>query len=188
MRNLAKVPADPCPEFKARRHRIYQVPSRSIARRLADGTRAGCADLLPSARCLLRWTTSRPASRTCRMPVTHRRVGPHHEPAGAAVRRGTPAAQDHPQCLRREARPQAHVRRHDPCRRTLARSAVHRVRLAADRRRQNGLRPRISDFNKSLARPAQSRLFQQTPTLTLLKIVRTITPLGSREPLTTFHR
>ena len=133
MRNLAaKVSADPWPEFKARVTACYQAPrARSPANwrpASAPITPTSCPVRSPVSR-----TISRPASRTCacrsRIVVSQGRRTPR-----TAVRRGTAAAENHSQWLRREAGAQAHVRRADPSRRTMARSALHGVRTPTDRR------------------------------------------------------
>jgi transposase-like protein len=73
MRNLAaKVPADPWLEFKARVSACYQAPSRAIARQLAAGIRADCADLLPSALACFEDDFEACVAHL-RLPVTHRR-------------------------------------------------------------------------------------------------------------------
>ena len=117
MRNLAaKVPEDLWPEVKARVTAAYQAPSRAIARDLATGVLADYEAELPSATaCFM--DDFEACIAHLRMPIAHRPppCDPHHGPPGASVRRGAPAAQDHSQRLRREGRPQAHVRRHDPC-------------------------------------------------------------------------
>jgi len=75
------------------------------------------------------WTTSKPASAHPGHPSPR---DADDKPLGEAVRRGAPAAQDHPQRLRRKAGPQAHVRRHDPRRRVLARGTdFERRQMAA---------------------------------------------------------
>ena len=133
MRNLAaKVPEDQWPEFKARATAAYQAPSRAIARELAAGVVADFETELPSAVACFMDDFEAGLHRAPQDAGHPPSGGPHHEPAGASVRRGTPAAQDHPQCLWREARPQAHVRRHDPGRRTLASDQNHRLRASPD--------------------------------------------------------
>jgi transposase-like protein len=136
LRNLAaKVPEDVWPEFKARATAAYQAPSRAIARELAAGVVADFEAALPSAVALLPGRLRglyRAPEDAGHAPPRHS----HNQPPGTPVRRGAPTAQDHPQRLRREAGPQAHVRRHDPRRRALASDQRHRLRAPSDDRRQ----------------------------------------------------
>jgi putative transposase len=120
MRNLAaKVPEDLWPELKARVQACYQAPSRVIGDCLLRGRLRSLHRAFAHA--------DHPSPRD-----------QDHEPPRALVRRGAPAAQDHPQRLRREARPQADVRRHDPRRRALAGDQTHRLRAPPDGSRQAG--------------------------------------------------
>ena len=75
------------------------------------------------------------------------------------VRREAPALEDHPQRLRREACPQAHVRRHDPHRRMLAGNQGHRLRAPPDGGCQKGVRSRI----RGPKRPRAKNLGQCRP-------------------------
>ena len=138
MRNLAaKAPEDQWPELKARVQACYQAPSRAIARDLAAGVVADYGRDLPSARCLLRGRLRSLHRASAHADHPSPRDQDHESPR-APVRRGAPAAQDHPQRLRREARPQADVRRHDPRRRALAGDQAHRLRAPPDGGRQAG--------------------------------------------------
>ena len=159
MRNLAaKVPEDLWPEFKARVTAAYQAPSRAIARDLANGAVADYQAKLPSATACFE-DDFEACIAHLRMPITHPPRDQDHESPRAPVRRGAPAAQDHPQRLRREGRPQAHVRRHDPRRRALAGHQGQRARAPSDARRQRGARPRIRDPE----RPRHKGLSSCTP-------------------------
>jgi hypothetical protein len=103
MRNLAaKVPADPWPQFKAQVTACYQAPSRAIARQLAAGIRGDYVNTLPSALACFE-DDFEACIAHLRLPVTHRRFIRDHESPRAAIRRGAPAAKDHPQRLRRKS-------------------------------------------------------------------------------------
>ena len=80
LRNLAaKVPEDLWPEFKARVSAAYQAPSRAIARDLAAGVLADYQAELPSATACFE-DDFEACIAHLRMPITHRRRDPHHEP------------------------------------------------------------------------------------------------------------
>ncbi|MCP4382332.1 MAG: hypothetical protein GY798_13115 [Hyphomicrobiales bacterium] len=131
MRNLAaKVSEDAWPDFKLRVQAACQAPSRAIARDLAEA----CRVPWPAS-----WMILKPASLicACRLPIAEH---PNDQSARAFVPRGAPAAEDHPQRLRRKSSPQAHVRRDDESRRTLARRQGHRLRMTSDERTQTGTR------------------------------------------------
>ena len=96
------------------------------------------------------------------------------EPPRTAVRRGTAKAENHSQWLRREAGAQAHVRRPHPSRRTMARSALHRVRAPTDRRCQKRTRRRISRFNHAAGPVSPAPSFQQIQALTRLQARRQV--------------
>ena len=66
-------------------------------------------------------------------------------------------------------------------------AVVHRVRLAADRRRQTDFDHEYQTSTRRWHGPL-SPAFPANPYLDLAEDRLTITPLGSREPLTTFHR
>ena len=112
-------------------------PSRAIARQLATGIRADYANVLPSALACFEddfeSCIAQPAAAGHAPPLRS-----HHQSPRTAIRRGTATAENHSQWLRREAGAQAHVRSAHPGRRTLARSALHRIRAAPDRRSQEG--------------------------------------------------
>ncbi len=139
MRNLAiKVSADLWPEFMARVAACYQAPSRAIARELASAIRADYAVLAPSALACFD-DDFEACIAHLRLPLTSASDA-NDEPARTVVRRGAPAPEDRPQRLRREAGVETHVRRSDPRRRALARTALHRVRASSARRATQGTR------------------------------------------------
>ena len=160
MRNLAaKVPEDVWPEFKVRATACYQAPSRAIARDLAEGV----VDDFEACIAHLRVPIAPPGD-------------PHDEPAGAPLRRGTQALEDHPQRVRRKTRPQAHVRRHDPRRRAVASHQAHRLRAPPDGRPQKGARSRI----RGPIRPCQAALERSDRR----QIIQQFLDLTTRSPAT----
>ena len=118
--------AEPGHRPRSRRRRRRRLrPRPALGRRLLRGRLRGL---------------HRPPAHTGHPPPGH----PHHEPSRAALSRGAPPAEDHPQRLRRAARAQAHVRCDDPRRRPVASHQVHRLRAPPDRRSQRGPRQRVS--------------------------------------------
>jgi transposase-like protein len=166
MRNLAvKVPTDLWPEFKTRVSACYQAPSRAIARRLAAGIRADSADPLPSALACFEDDFEACVAHL-RLPVTHRRFIRTTNLLERLFVEERRRLKIIPQRLRREAGAHTHVRRAHPRRRTLARPALHRVRAAPDRRRQNGTRPGIPSFDHAAGPVIPAPRFQQIRALT----------------------
>ena len=107
----------------------------AIARQLAAGIRADYANALPSA--LVCFEDDFEGLHRAPAPAGHASsLRKDDEPPRMAVRQGKAAAENHSQWLRREAGAQAHVRRADPSRRTMARPALHRVQTPTDRRCQ----------------------------------------------------
>jgi hypothetical protein len=97
MRHLAaKVPEDLWGEFEARAAAADPAPSRKIARTLANGVRADDGDDLAHA------VTGFMAD--VEAWIAHLGLPPpgdaNDESAGAAVRGGAPASEDHPRCVR----------------------------------------------------------------------------------------
>ena len=138
MRNLAaKVSADPWSEFKARVTACYQAPSRAIARQLATGIRADYANVLPSALACFE-DDFESCIAHLRLPVTHRRfvrttnllerLFVEERRRLKIIPNGFGEKPCSSSCSERSSGP-----------RTLARSALHRIRAAPDRRNQEGL-------------------------------------------------
>lgn len=136
MRNpAAKVPEDVRPAVKARVRAVYQAPGRAIARDPATGVVDDFGRDPPSALACFDDDFAACVARL-RLPVTHRRAV--RKPPRAPPRRGAPAAEDHPERLRRAPRSDAHARRHDPRRSAPALDPVHRLRTPPDSRHQKG--------------------------------------------------
>jgi transposase-like protein len=172
MRNPAvKVPTDRWPELKARVTACYQAPPRAIARDLAIGIRAAYARTLPSAVACLEDDLEACIAHL-RLPVTHRRAARTTNPLERLFveddpQRGSSAAEDHPQRLRREGGAQADARGADPGGRSLARPALQRVRAPADRGRAPGARRRIRGDHHPFRQTISAARFQQDCALTL---------------------
>ncbi len=166
MRNLtAKVSADPWPEFKARVTACYQAPSRAIARQLAAGIRADYANVLPSALACFE-DDFEACIAHLRLPVTHRRFARTTNLLERLFVEERRRLKNHSQWLRREAGAQADVRRPHPSRRTMAWSALLRVRAPTDRSCQKRTRRRISRFNHAAGPVSPAPSFQQIQALT----------------------
>src|SRR5262249_16216247 len=84
----------------------------------------------------------------------------------ALVRRRTSADEDRAECFRREARPEADVRRAHPRCRKLARLALHRIRTASARRREKRSGRRIRGLYHPIRQPISAASFQQFRALT----------------------
>lgn len=166
MRNLAvKVPEPAWPEFKERVRACYQAPSRAIARELRDGLDADYQRELPSA---VAWFQDDFEACIAHLPLPDHpsaRAQDHESPR-APVPGRAPAAQDHPQRVRREGGAEAVVRSHDPGRRALARSAGDRLRAPPARGHQRRARRRIPGLNRPPAGCTPAQSFQHSPALT----------------------
>ncbi|RWH46228.1 MAG: hypothetical protein EOQ80_17650 [Mesorhizobium sp.] len=166
MRKLAaKVPEDRWPEFKARATAAYQALARHCPRsrrRSGEGLRGRAAERGRLLHGRLR-SGNHASENADHSPSRHQ----DHQSSGTSVRRG--AAQAHSQCLRREARSQAHVRRHDPSCRAVAGNQDHRLRAPPDDRRQAGnsirnTRPETASTRKQRQR-SPARIYPAVPGL-----------------------
>src|SRR5262249_3121821 len=97
-------------------------------------------------------------------------LDPHDEFDRALVRRRTSADEDRAECFRREARPEADVRRAHPRCRKLARLALHRIRTASARRREKRSGRRIRGLYHPIRQAISAASFQQFRALTDTKI------------------
>src|SRR3984885_11093286 len=168
MRNLvAKVSADPWPEFKARVTACYQAPSRAIARQLAAGLRADYANVLPSALACFE-DDFEACIAHLRLPVTHRRFARTTNLLERLFVEERRRLKIIPNGFGEKPVLKLIVRRAHPSRRTMARSALHGVRTPTDRRCQKRTRRRISCFNHAAGPVSPAPSFQQIQALTPL--------------------
>jgi transposase-like protein len=170
LRNLAaKVPEDLWPEFKARVLACYQAPSRAIARELAAGVVADYEKELPSAVACFKDDFEACIAHLM-MPVGHRRAIRTTNLLERLFLEERRRLEIIRRRLRREGRPQAHVRRHDPRRRALAKHQGHRIRTPTNadcqERARRTLRGRERPQQTGLKGDASIQIIQQVSDLT----------------------
>jgi transposase-like protein len=136
-----------------------------IARDLRAGIMADYADSLPTAaRCFE--DDFEACIAHLRLPVTHRRSTRTTNLIERLFGEERRRLKIVPNAFRREARPEADVRRADPRCRKLARLALHRIRIASARRRAKGSERRVRHLYHPIRQAISDALFQQIRALT----------------------